>query len=68
MEEKDYKYEYFISYSHDRGSGMVNILRDTKIETYDDLVELQKFISENNGLNGIVILNWKQLKHSKRKS
>lgn len=58
------KYEYFISYSHNRGFGSRVIAIDEEIVSAKSFVRINNWLkSENLQLNDIVILNFIKLRN-----
>ena len=47
------KYEYMVTYSHQRGTGRICITRDRPIENYTDVESLDKTIKETNEFRAI---------------
>ena len=57
------KYEYFISYAHDRGFGSAHVTLDQKIDKGEILFEIAKEITQDNNFNNqVIILNFIRLK------
>lgn len=55
-----YKYCYFVSYSHEKGTGSLIIYRQKPINSEEETISIRKFISETSG-NPCIILTWKLL-------
>ncbi len=55
------KYSYCVMWHGDDQRGMIEILRNTRIKTYVDAAELNKFLQKNQGDDELVITNWKYL-------
>lgn len=60
------KYIYFIVYfqerGYDEGTGSIEVTRNKKIETIEELRELEKFIKKECNLNKVLIINYKLLR------
>lgn len=60
------KYIYFIAYcqrrGYDEGTGSIEVTRNKKIETIEELREIEKFIKKECNLDGILIINYKLLR------
>ena len=60
------KYIYFIAYlqkrGYDEGTGSIEVTRNKKIESIEELRELEKFIKKECNLNDILIINYKLLR------
>lgn len=60
------KYIYFIAYSQKRGYDMgkasTELTRNKKIESIEELREIEKFIKKECNLNDILIINYKLLR------
>jgi hypothetical protein len=48
---------YFVSYGHSNGQGMIRMSLKKPIKTYDDVLEIKKFIDKDLG-DKTVIINW----------
>ena len=59
---KKKKYTYFISYFHQNGNGCACIIRYRKIDSWDEIQSLRKFIEEKNGLENVIVINYRRLK------
>ncbi|MEE3744591.1 hypothetical protein [Campylobacter porcelli] len=60
------KYEYFISYAHDKGFGSSMVTLEQKIDGYELLLEISKKITKNiNSNSQVIILNFILLKETK---
>lgn len=53
--------KYFISYSHEDGFGMVEILRKNEIKTFDDLLAIAKAIEFSEEVRQVVLINYQKL-------
>ena len=72
------QYNYLISfYCGNSGFGTVYITRTSKLDSFDKLTELAKWISENNGVSNVAISSFqlvnvsrtkKERKHNAKKS
>jgi len=61
------KYNYFISYSHDKGDGNAEIGKSHLIKTWDDIKEIENTImKENPDTNGVILLNYKRLSSNRK--
>ena len=60
------KYIYFIAYfqkrGYDEGTGSIEVTRNKKIESIEELRELEKFIKKECNLNKVLIINYKLLR------
>ena len=56
------EYTYLISYFHKNGNGCVCIVRDRKIDNWDEIRTVSKFIEQENHLENVVIINYRRLK------
>lgn len=52
-------YKYFISYAHEHGFGNIEITRKNRIESIDDIADLEKIIQEKYIYTNVSILNYK---------
>ena len=66
------KYHYFISYFSSTNENIprsqisnCELIRDTKISDYEDLMSIGKLLEEENKRKDVVILNYVLLKKSK---
>lgn len=56
------RYTYFVSYTHSKGFGCIEIIQDHPIQRFDDIEMLcKKTIPERNGLEDITVLTYKLL-------
>lgn len=55
-------YEYMVVYNFPNGNGRIEIKRNRPIESYDDVVELDKFISSNNSIKNLYVADFKLLR------
>lgn len=55
-------YTYFVSYSCNKGNyclnGNIEITRNRKIKTFDDIVSIQKLIEKKYDMQNVVICNF----------
>ena len=55
-------YTYFVSYSCNKGNyslnGNIEIARNRKIKTFDDIVSIQKLIEKTYDMQNVVICNF----------
>jgi hypothetical protein len=60
------KYIYFIVYfqkrGYDEGTGSIEVARNKKIKSIEELRELEKFIKKECNLNKVLIINYKLLR------
>lgn len=60
------KYIYFIAYfqkrGYDEGTGSIEVTRNKKIESIEELREIEKFIKKECNLYDILIINYKLLR------
>lgn len=60
--EAKYKYEYYVTFRYAGGEGYIRILRDKKIETFNDIKETTASIEEEHNIKNVFLLDWKLLK------
>lgn len=51
-------YLYNVSYFHSCGSGCSQIIRKSKIDSFEKFNELRNFIEKTNNLSRVVIINY----------
>lgn len=55
-------YTYFVSYSCNKGinslNGHIQIIRNRKIKTFDDIVSIKKLIEKDYDMQNVVISNF----------
>lgn len=51
-------YTYFISYSHNKGNGCMELFRNKKIKTFDDIKSINKFIEDTYKLKQVIVNNY----------
>lgn len=57
------KYEYFISYSYDRGFGSASVTLEQKIDNFELLTKIAKMITKDSNFKSeVVILNFMLLR------
>ena len=56
------KYEYFIAYVFERGSGNAKIVLESKINKFEDIQNIEKMITENAKVEKPLITNYKLLR------
>lgn len=57
--EKDTKtYKYFVAWKYDKGHGCSEVTRNEKIQCFEDIKGIVKYLEKENDLKGIVILNF----------
>ena len=65
------KYIYFIAYyqrrGYDTGTGSIEVTRNKKIESIEELREIEKFIKKECNLYDILIINYKLLRKEREK-
>jgi len=55
-------YEYMVVYNFPNGNGRIEIKRDRPIQSYDDVVGLDKFISKSNNIKNLYVADFKLLR------
>jgi len=65
-EEEGHEYVYFVSYSHSKGFGNVEVSMTGEIVDVDAVYDMAKEIEENLSLHDVVILNFFPLRLEKR--
>ena len=51
------RYLYSISFFHSNGNGSIQIYRDKKINSLEDFEDVREFISKENNLKNVAIIN-----------
>lgn len=59
---KKREYTYFISYFHQYGKGASCIVRERKIDSWDELMNVRAFIEKENHFENVVIIYYRRLK------
>lgn len=53
------QYRYFVSYSHEKGHGNMELVRNKKIAEYEDIRAAQEYVMEKYPeAGGVVIMNF----------
>lgn len=61
------QYRYLVSFSSRSGMGSAYITRTSKLDSFDKLVELAKWISDNGNCVNVAILNYQLVSVSRAK-
>lgn len=51
-------YTYFISYSWEKGNGCMELIRNKKIKTFEDIISINKLIENDYKLNQVIVNNY----------
>lgn len=61
------QYRYLVSFSSRSGIGSAYITRTSKLDSFDKLVELAKWIGDNGNCENVAILNYQLVSISRAK-
>ena len=61
------QYRYLVSFSCRSGMGSAYITRTSKLDSFDKLVELAKWIGDNGNCENVAILNYQLVSISRAK-
>lgn len=61
------QYRYLVSFSSRSGMGSAYITRTSKLDSFDKLVELAKWIGDNGNCENVAILNYQLVSISRAK-
>nr|DAG27604.1 MAG TPA: hypothetical protein [Caudoviricetes sp.] len=61
------QYRYLVSFSSRSGVGSGHITRTNKLDSFDKLVELAKWIGDNGNCENVAILNYQLVSISRAK-
>ena len=53
-----YRYLYNVAYFHSCGNGCSQILRKSKINSFEEFSKLREFIEKTNNLKNVAIINY----------
>ena len=54
---------YYVTYSFQGGLGRIRMERSKEIDTFEDVISVEKYITENNkDLKSVFLTNWIKLK------
>lgn len=56
------KYVYFVSFSHDRGFGNLEVKLSQQIQSYEDMKLIQKNAEENSQFRQIHVLHYQLMR------
>ena len=66
-ERKIKQYRYLVSFSSRSGMGSEYVTRTSKLDSFDKLVELAKWIGDNGNCENVAILNYQLVSISRAK-
>ena len=61
------QYRYLVSFSSRSGMGSAYVTRTSKLDSFDKLVELAKWIGDNGNCKNVAILNYQLVSISRAK-
>lgn len=61
------QYRYLVSFSSRSGMGSAYVARTSKLDSFDKLVELAKWIGDNGNCENVAILNYQLVSISRAK-
>ena len=66
LKKNEYPYSYYVAYQFktntQSGWGYINISRNKKVKTMDDITSMEEYIEKENEFDSVIIINYTLLK------